>query len=277
MIASRAAAMLEIEPSTSRCAQGVDHASRFGVATLSGTPSINRPDVPSPGTRTTARGSHTSGLHRVAVPTVIAAATCHSGTCDCTETTEEWYRRHRTMIWRYVFGNSGDHTLADDYTNETFLRAFRRRHTYRCYGNGVLPWLVTIARNVVLDAARGPRTGSSISSLISLTLAITRLIPSMSSSSATNTASFISGWHPCPGTRQPAYGFAISKIIQSRRRRLRCVAPTLPCAPCSIAPFVHSRPATRPISRRSFRLIAVRCTPHRLTNEATPAVEARLG
>lgn len=58
------------------------------------------------------------------------------------------------MIWRYVFGNSGDHTLADDYTNETFLRAFRRRHTYRCYGNGVLPWLVTIARNVVLDAAR---------------------------------------------------------------------------------------------------------------------------
>jgi RNA polymerase sigma-70 factor (ECF subfamily) len=60
------------------------------------------------------------------------------------------YRRHHGDVYRYLLSRTGDRALAQDLTSETFLRAFRSRESYRDRGQPTA-WLVTIARNLVLD------------------------------------------------------------------------------------------------------------------------------
>lgn len=65
--------------------------------------------------------------------------------------TAEWYLEHAEVIRRYIIAWTRDPVLADDVTSQTFLRAIARRDSFRCRGDGVRPWLVTIARNIVRD------------------------------------------------------------------------------------------------------------------------------
>ena len=51
----------------------------------------------------------------------------------------------------------GDRALAEDVTSETFVRALRRIDSLSFQGRDVGAWLVTIARNIVLDHVKSSR------------------------------------------------------------------------------------------------------------------------
>lgn len=66
------------------------------------------------------------------------------------------YTEHAGGIRRFLHGLLGCPVAADDATQETFARAFRRLDTLR-EGERVAPWLFGIARNVSLEARKARR------------------------------------------------------------------------------------------------------------------------
>jgi RNA polymerase sigma-70 factor (TIGR02952 family) len=67
------------------------------------------------------------------------------------------YDRYVDSIYRYVYYRVGTHPLAEDLTSETFLRALRRMRMFTWQGKDFGAWLVTIARNLVLDHFKSSR------------------------------------------------------------------------------------------------------------------------
>lgn len=63
------------------------------------------------------------------------------------------YDRHRRPVFSFLLRSLGDRRLAEDLLQETFLRVFTHRQTYR---PAVLfrTWLFTIARNLLIDRFR---------------------------------------------------------------------------------------------------------------------------
>jgi RNA polymerase sigma-70 factor (ECF subfamily) len=67
---------------------------------------------------------------------------------------------HRGLYPRlhaYLVRMRGSAHVADDLAQETFLRMHRARATFAA-GASVVPWMYTIARNVLIDHARAART-----------------------------------------------------------------------------------------------------------------------
>jgi len=69
----------------------------------------------------------------------------------------ELYDHYVTMVHRYVYHRVGDRVLAEDVTSETFVRALRRIDSLSFQGRDVGAWLITIARNLVLDHVKSSR------------------------------------------------------------------------------------------------------------------------
>ena len=69
----------------------------------------------------------------------------------------ELYDHYVTMVFRYVYPRVGDRTTAEDVTSETFVRALRRIDSLSFQGRDVGAWLVTIARNLLLDHVKSSR------------------------------------------------------------------------------------------------------------------------
>jgi RNA polymerase sigma-70 factor (ECF subfamily) len=69
----------------------------------------------------------------------------------------ELYDRYVDVVFRYLFHKVGDRTTAEDFTSETFVRALRRIDSLTFQGRDVGAWLVTIARNIVLDHVKSSR------------------------------------------------------------------------------------------------------------------------
>jgi RNA polymerase sigma-70 factor (TIGR02952 family) len=67
------------------------------------------------------------------------------------------YDHYVTMVHRYLYHRVGDRALAEDLTSETFVRALRRIDSLSFQGRDVGAWLVTIARNLVLDHVKSSR------------------------------------------------------------------------------------------------------------------------
>jgi RNA polymerase sigma-70 factor (ECF subfamily) len=67
------------------------------------------------------------------------------------------YDHYVTLVHRYVLHRVGDRAQAEDLTSETFVRALRRLDSLSFQGRDVGAWLVTIARNLVLDHVRSSR------------------------------------------------------------------------------------------------------------------------
>jgi RNA polymerase sigma-70 factor (TIGR02952 family) len=67
------------------------------------------------------------------------------------------YDRYADLIYRFVYYRVGAHALAEDLTSETFLRALRRIDLFTWQGKDFGAWLVTIARNLVLDHFKSSR------------------------------------------------------------------------------------------------------------------------
>lgn len=65
------------------------------------------------------------------------------------------YDRHVHVLLRSVVSWCGDEEIALDVVQETFARALRDAHRFRGRGDGsALPWLRTIARNLIYDWRR---------------------------------------------------------------------------------------------------------------------------
>lgn len=67
------------------------------------------------------------------------------------------YRHYRETVLRFVYVRVGDRPLAEDLTADVFLRAFRRLGSVTWQGRDLGAWLVTIARNLVVDHFKSGR------------------------------------------------------------------------------------------------------------------------
>ncbi len=74
-----------------------------------------------------------------------------------TEAFAELYDRYLGQVYRYVYYRVGSHSVAEDLTSETFLRALRAISRFRWQGRDIGAWFVTIARNLVHDHQRSGR------------------------------------------------------------------------------------------------------------------------
>jgi RNA polymerase sigma-70 factor (ECF subfamily) len=67
------------------------------------------------------------------------------------------YDRYVDVVHRYIAYRVANHSLAEDLTSETFLRALRRISSYSWQGRDFGAWLVTIARNLIADHFKSSR------------------------------------------------------------------------------------------------------------------------
>lgn len=81
-------------------------------------------------------------------PQLIAAA--RSGDLGAFETL---VRRYQANVYRFVVNLTSDASVAEDITQETFVRAFRSLRRYRGESR-FTTWLFSIARNCAVDDAR---------------------------------------------------------------------------------------------------------------------------
>jgi RNA polymerase sigma-70 factor (ECF subfamily) len=66
---------------------------------------------------------------------------------------EELVRRTSRLVFARIYLDTGDAELSEDLMQETFLLAFRSLHRLENIG-GFRTWLLTLARNATIDAAR---------------------------------------------------------------------------------------------------------------------------
>jgi RNA polymerase sigma-70 factor (ECF subfamily) len=64
------------------------------------------------------------------------------------------YDRTVSEVYRFALSLTHDHARAEDVTSETYRRALRGIGSYEDRGKPFVAWLLTIARNLVRDAAR---------------------------------------------------------------------------------------------------------------------------
>lgn len=69
----------------------------------------------------------------------------------------EIYTAHRDTVYRYIRGRVRHVELAQDITHDIFVRALRSIDTVRWQGSQPIGWLMTIARNAVIDHTRSGR------------------------------------------------------------------------------------------------------------------------
>ncbi|MFJ4009405.1 RNA polymerase sigma factor [Streptomyces sp. NPDC090026] len=61
------------------------------------------------------------------------------------------YNEHKGLVMSFIRPRVPSRELAEDLTQETFLKAYRRIDTFTWQGRDVGAWLMTIARNLVAD------------------------------------------------------------------------------------------------------------------------------
>jgi len=66
---------------------------------------------------------------------------------------EELVRTYQAAVWRFLKHMLGDRELAEDVTQETFLRVYQRLRSFR-FDAKFSTWVFQIARNAGLDALR---------------------------------------------------------------------------------------------------------------------------
>ncbi|MQA94263.1 MAG: sigma-70 family RNA polymerase sigma factor [Streptosporangiales bacterium] len=106
--------------------------------------------APAPGD-TPARGSYAADLDADA-PALIARA--RDGDAEAFGLL---YARYAAPVQRFIYFRVGDRALAEDLASETFLRALRRIDGFTWRGTDFGAWLMTIARNLVIDHFKSGR------------------------------------------------------------------------------------------------------------------------
>jgi len=67
------------------------------------------------------------------------------------------YDAHAAPVWRYVVSLTSDRAGADDIVQETLLRAWRTPRIMADDPAALRSWMITVARNLVVDEARSAR------------------------------------------------------------------------------------------------------------------------
>ncbi|CUU54217.1 RNA polymerase sigma-70 factor, ECF subfamily [Parafrankia irregularis] len=68
------------------------------------------------------------------------------------------YDQHADLVFRYAYYRvGGNRAVAEDVVSETFLRALTRISSFEWQGREIGAWLITIARNHIVDLARSGR------------------------------------------------------------------------------------------------------------------------
>ncbi len=67
-------------------------------------------------------------------------------------TASELFERHHVRVYRFFLRMTGSHDVAQDLTQELFLRVVR--HLGRCTPGREAPWMYQIARNLLIDYRR---------------------------------------------------------------------------------------------------------------------------
>lgn len=75
------------------------------------------------------------------------------------------YERHNERIKRFIYNKVGDLRLAEDLANDTFVRAFNHAGSFRFMDRDLGAWLVTIARNLVIDHYKNAHTKRVVASI----------------------------------------------------------------------------------------------------------------
>src|SRR5436309_11354387 len=65
------------------------------------------------------------------------------------------YRRYARPVFGLALRRLGDRMRAEDAVQETFAAVWRSARTYRPERGAGAPWLYTVARNAIVDRARG--------------------------------------------------------------------------------------------------------------------------
>ncbi len=73
---------------------------------------------------------------------------------------DQLYARHKSRVMGYLLKQLGDRAAAEDVFQAVFLKLHRSRDNYRD-DLPFLPWLFTIVRTALIDAARREKTRSS--------------------------------------------------------------------------------------------------------------------
>lgn len=75
---------------------------------------------------------------------------------------EKLYNHYHGKVFQFALRCTACPVLADDISSETFLRALRGLSSVRYIGRDVGAWLITIARNVIIDHRRSAVVRSEI-------------------------------------------------------------------------------------------------------------------
>lgn len=81
----------------------------------------------------------------------------HALACGVTDAMEPLYRRHSGLLFSLTFRMVGDHEIAEDLVQETFLAAWQHAGTYSPGGGTVRGWLVSLMRYHTIDYLRKMR------------------------------------------------------------------------------------------------------------------------
>ena len=72
---------------------------------------------------------------------------------------EDLYRKYVDKVFNYFWYRTGhDKALSEDLTQETFLKAFQNLQKFRIRGYSYLTYLLTIARHLLIDHHRKPKS-----------------------------------------------------------------------------------------------------------------------
>jgi RNA polymerase sigma-70 factor (ECF subfamily) len=71
-----------------------------------------------------------------------------------TDLLEEMYRAHADTVYRYCLSQLGSASDAEDATSDTFVAALRAYRRTEVEPDRITPWLIHIARNLVIDHYR---------------------------------------------------------------------------------------------------------------------------
>jgi RNA polymerase sigma-70 factor, ECF subfamily len=73
------------------------------------------------------------------------------------------YDEHATALWHYAWRLTGDPARAQDVVQETLLRAWQHPEVSNDSERSARSWLFTVARNMIIDESRRPRSRLEVS------------------------------------------------------------------------------------------------------------------
>lgn len=80
---------------------------------------------------------------------------------------EELVRAYQSHVWRFLRHLLGDPALAEDITQETLIRVYRKLGTFR-FRSKFSTWVFQVARNAGIDALRSRRRRERLRTIVDL-------------------------------------------------------------------------------------------------------------